>query len=173
MHVVVTREELARVLPAAGRYRVRIAEVGGIPEDVPEEIELLLRVLQPSGGPRVFRDRFRIRGHAWESLRGMGRLLHLLSCAGVQVRPETPMDLRSLVGLELLVDIKREAGSAGFPYVAVVDYHRPARRFPMSCQSRNAVGRRVVEGARTGAGQGAIRAVSTSDSAKEEAGSSR
>ncbi len=139
MDVVVTREEMARLLPVAGRYRVRIEAVTAIPEDAPEEIDLLLRVVPAGAAPSVIRDRFRIRGDAWESLTGMRRLLELLSFAGVRVIPDTPLDLRVLRGLELLVEIKRAPGPSGFPYVWVVGYHRPAAQLGMSCESRNAV----------------------------------
>jgi hypothetical protein len=151
MYVVISREELALLLPAAGRYRVRIEEARGIPEECPQEIELLLRGVGPRPCPAVIRDRFRIRGHAWESLTGMARLLQLFGFAGVGVIPDTPMALGSLVGLELLVDIKRDAGSAGYPYVCVVGYHRPASGSLCNLfKSCNAIGSSGVERGRRG-----------------------
>jgi hypothetical protein len=173
MHVIVSRDEMALLLPAAGRYRVRIEEARGIPEDWPQEIELLLRVVPPRPSPPVIRDRFRIRGHAWESLTGMRRLLQMLSFAGVRVVPDTPMDLRVLLGLELLVDIKREPGAWGFPYVCVVGYHKPAAQFRTPCESRNAIRCTVSEPAREGTREDGNRPSGASVPTEADRGSSR
>lgn len=173
MYVEVTREEMARLLPAAGRYRVRIEEARGIPEDWPEEIELLLRVVPPRPCPREIRDRFRIRGHAWESLTGMRRLLQLLSLAGERVLPDTPMELGALLGLELLIDVKREAGASGFPYVCVVGYHRPAAQLGVSSESRNAIRRTVSAPARAGTRENGQRCPSAANRTEADRGSSR
>ena len=125
MRIVVTPEELAACLPRAGRYRVRIRTVRPIPAERPIEIELLLGVMAPPPLPTLIRDRFPIRDAPPESLAGMHRLLQLLHLAGVPVVPDTPLDLRALLGLELLVDVRREPGPSGFPYARVVGYSKP------------------------------------------------
>ena len=125
MHIVLTQRELADCLPPAGRYRVRIEAARGIPAERPLEIELLLKVLPPPPLPAVIRDRFRIRGRPCESLAGMHRLLQLFHLAGVRVVAETPLELRELLGLELLADVRREPGPGGFPYAKVDGYARP------------------------------------------------
>lgn len=131
MRIVVTREELAACLPRAGRYRVRIQSVTPIPAERPVDIQLLLAVLDPTPLPTLIQDRFPIRDAPPESLAGMHRLLQLLHLAGVRVLPDTPLDLRALLGLELLVDVRREPGPSGFPYARVVGYAKPWR--PSSC----------------------------------------
>ena len=125
VRIVVTREELAACLPRAGRYRVRIRTVRAIPSERPVDIELLLAVMAPRPLPTLIRDRFPIRDAPPESLAGMHRLLQLLHFAGVRVVPDTPLDLRALLGLELLVDVRREPGPSGFPYARVVGYSKP------------------------------------------------
>lgn len=125
MHIVLTRQEIADCLPRAGRYLVRIQAVTPIPPERPREIDLLLNVIPPPPLPTVIRDRFRIRGDPRESLAGMHRLLQLFHLAGARVVAETPLDLRALLGMELLVDVRREPGSAGFPYATVVGYDKP------------------------------------------------
>jgi len=125
VRIVVTREELAACLPRSGRYRVRIRTVRAIPSERPVDIELLLAVMAPPPLPTLIRDRFPIRDTPPESLAGMHRLLQLLHLAGVRVVPDTPLDLRALLGLELLVDVRREPGPSGFPYARVVGYSKP------------------------------------------------
>jgi hypothetical protein len=125
VRIVLTRQEIADCLPRAGRYLARIEAVSSIPPERPLEIDLLLRVIPPPPLPTVIHDRFRIRGDPRESLAGMHCLLRLLHLAGVRVVPETPLDLDALLGLTVLVDVRREPGPAGFPFATVVGYDKP------------------------------------------------
>lgn len=146
MRIVVTREELAACLPRSGRYRVRIRSVTPIPAERPVDIELLLAVLDPPSLAAFIQDRFPIRDAPPESLAGMHRLLQLLHLAGVRVLPDTPLDLRVLLGLELLADVRREPGPSGFPYARVIGYAKPWR--PPSCAAPPSPPRSHADGSR-------------------------
>lgn len=147
MRIVVTREELAACLPRAGRYRVRIRSVTAIPAERPVDVELLLAVVAPPPLPTLISDRFPIRDSPPESLAGMHRLLQLLHLAGVRIIPDAPLDLRVLLGLELLVDVRREPGPSGFPYARVIGYSKPWR--PGSCAAPATTPRSRADGHRT------------------------
>ncbi|MBI2570521.1 MAG: hypothetical protein HYV63_26260 [Candidatus Schekmanbacteria bacterium] len=119
---MLTKDEIAQSLPPAGRYRVRVWEIIGIPAAEPREIELVLEVLPPPFAPAAIRDRFRIRGVHASAARGMHRLLHLLHLAGAEVIADTPLDLGIIAGLEALVDVQHRPGPFGFPFAWVTAY---------------------------------------------------
>lgn len=122
-----TRGELATCLPRAGWYRVRIRSVTPIPSPRPVHIELVLAAVPPPPLPTLIRDRFPIRDSLPESLDGMHRLLQLLHIAGARIVPDIPLYLPALLGLELLVVVRRGPGPCGFPYAAVIGYAKPWR----------------------------------------------
>ncbi len=134
MRIRFREEELARVLPAEGRYLARIEHIVVEPLiGLPEAIELALRIDEPLGLPGVIRDKMCIRGARPEHDRAtdMRRLLDLLHAAELELRPDIEIELDVLLGMQVLVDVRRATAAAGYPFSRIVTYSSPARRAPV------------------------------------------
>lgn len=138
LRLVLTHEEIARCLPPSGEYLVRVAAVALLPSpERPLEVELRLEVLSPPPHPVILLDRFDIRGDPRTAIPGLHRLMLLLHHAGQIVRADEPVDLQSLVGLEIRAHVLRETGPGGFPYSRIVRYTRTPR-IPIDASSATA-----------------------------------
>lgn len=119
-------------MPPPTRYRATIETVtterqGG----APALVHLALRVIEPRGLARWIYDSFPLRDRRLPhhvQLAAMRRFLALLHVAAVQIYPDVRIELDSLRGIELLVDVKMGTSPTGFPFSRIVAYSTPAKR---------------------------------------------
>lgn len=126
-----TADEIGCVMPAPGRYLASVQSVQGLPQEVqPVRICIHLQILHPVSPQRLLLDVIPLRDPQTgplERLAGTRRLLDLLALAGVEVQPDTPVDLGVIVGIHVLVDVGEPPGGAGYPSSTIVSYAAPAR----------------------------------------------
>lgn len=125
MQVTFTQQELAACLPPPGRYLVEIAQVEALPDTgCIERVALVLRVQKPLGLVRWLHDSIPLRNtpDPRATLDGRRRLLHLLGLAGVHVAAGCPLELRQLIGLELVVEVASGADRGGLRTTWISSY---------------------------------------------------